>query len=279
MRISGSVGRWELNAINAMEDVIAVQEALSIAARMLGRKDYDPGKRDGHIARPPKLSRTVDAILAFQSSFMPQPDGVISPSGQTLSRLRRYTVLPTSSPVAKKPATQVDAAPATAPGPSLVGISFPLEEVPKLDYHPSKSHKRWFGAGRDGRLHAACDLVAPKGTRIHAIADGVVTRGKSDFYHGTSAIEVTHERGLVARYCEIDDVAPGIVKGAQIKQGQVIAYVGKMHVDSMLHLELYAGAAIGRLSRPNSPPFNRRSDLIDPTPYLDQAIRKLPSRE
>lgn len=279
MRISGSVGRWELNASNAMEDVIAVQEALTIAARMLGRQDYDPGKRDGHIARPPKLSRTVDAIVAFQSSFMPQPDGIISPSGQTLSRLRRYTVLPTSSPVAKKSASSADAAPATAPGPSLVGISFPFEEVPKLDYHPSKSHKRWFGAGRSGRLHAACDLIAPQGTRIHAVGDGVVSRGMYYFYHGTFAIEVTHERGLVARYCEIERVAAGIVKGAQVKQGQVIAYVGKMQVDSMLHLELYAGTATGNLSRPNSPPFNRRSDLIDPTPYLDQAVRKLPSRE
>lgn len=276
MRISGSVGRWDLNATNASEDVIAVQEALSIAARMLGRKEYDPGRPDGHIARPPKLSRTVDAILAFQRSFMAQPDGVVSPNGQTLSRLRRYTVIPTSLPVAKKPTTSIEAAPTTVSGPSLPGMSFPLAQVPKLDYHPSKQHRRWFGAGRDGRLHAACDLIAPQGTPIYAIADGVVTRGKKDFFHGTYSIEVTHERGLIARYCEIADVAAGIVKGSQVKQGQAIAYVGKMHVDSMLHFELYAGTAAGNLSRGNSPPYNRRSDLIDPTPYLDQAIKKLP---
>jgi murein DD-endopeptidase MepM/ murein hydrolase activator NlpD len=248
---------------------------------MLGRQDYHPGKPDGHIAKPPRLSRTVDAILAFQRGFMSEPDGLISPSGQTLSRLRRYTVIPAPPPFAKKPATLSEPVPVGVPGPSLSDISFPLAVVPKLDYHPGKNHKRWFGAGRAGRLHAACDLIAAEGTPIYAIADGFVSRGISDFYHGTCAIEVTHERGVVARYCEIAKNKPvaGVVMGARIKQGQLIAYVGKMHVDSMLHLELYAGTATGRLSRPNSPPFNRREDLIDPTTYLDQAIRKLPTGE
>jgi hypothetical protein len=122
-----------------MADVSAVQEALSIAARMLGRKDYDPGKADGQIAKPPRLSRTVDAILAFQRSFMAQPDGIISPTGQTLSRLRRYTVVPTPPPVAKKLVTPSESAPVGVSGPSLSGISFPLAEVPKLDYHSGKN--------------------------------------------------------------------------------------------------------------------------------------------
>lgn len=279
MRITESVGSWERNAVNAMADVIAVQEALSVAARILGRKEYDPGKADGQIAKPPRLSRTVDAILAFQRSFMAQPDGVISPTGQTLSRLRRYTVVPAPPPVAKKPVALSEPVPTGVSGPSLPSISFPLAEVPKLDYHQGKNHKRWFGAGRDGRLHAACDLIVPEGTPIYAIADGFVSRPKYPFFRGTFAIEITHDRGLVARYCEIRDVAAGVVKGARIKQGQVVAYVGKMHVDSMLHLELYAGTATGALSRGNTPPYNRRPDLIDPTPYLDRAVKNLPGTE
>jgi murein DD-endopeptidase MepM/ murein hydrolase activator NlpD len=279
MRISESVGRWELNASNAMADVIVVQEALSIAARMLGRKDYDPGKVDGQIAKPPRLSRTVDAITAFQRAFMAQPDGVISPSGQTLSRLRRYTVIPAPPPVFKKRAAQTEPAPVSVQGPSIPDLIFPLAAVPKLDYHAGKNHKRWFGAGRPGRLHAACDLVVPKGTPIYAMADGFVSRSMNKFFNGTFAIEITHTHGLVARYGEIQGVAAGVVKGARVKQGQVIAYVGKMLVDSMLHLELYAGTASGMLSRENSPPYNRRADLLDPTPYLDQAAKRLPKHE
>lgn len=279
MRISASVGRWEGNADNLVGDVLVVQEALSVAARMLGRKDYDPGRADGRIAKPPRSSRTVDAIIAFQRGFMASPDGVVSPHGQTLSRLRRYRG--TTSPLirTKPPAAAglEEPAPLGVTGPRLPGISFPLATAPELDYHASKHHRRWFGAGRSGRLHAACDLIAPKGTPIYAIADGVVTRGEKEFYHGTFSIEITHERGIVARYCEISRAAPDIKVGARVKKGQVVAYVGKMHVDSMLHLELYAGTASGNLSVRNRPPFNRREDLLDPTPYLDEALKNLPT--
>lgn len=279
MRITGSVGRWEANAVNAVADVRVVQEALSVAARMLGRKDYDPGKADGQIAKPPRSSRTIDAIVAFQRAFIATPDGVISPHGQTLNRLRKYRGTDAALIRTKPPAPVGETAPApvSATGPSLPGMCFPLAAPPKLDYHQSKHHKRWFGAGRSGRLHAACDLIAPEGTPVYAIADGVVTRGKTDFYHKTFAVEITHERGFVARYCEIAGVAPGTSLGARVKRGQVIAYVGKMHVDSMLHFELYAGTASGRLTIPNRAPFNRRQDLLDPTSYLDQARNNLPT--
>jgi len=40
---------------------------------------------------------------------------------------------------------------------------------------------------------------------------------------------------------------------------------------SMLHLELYKGTAFGRLTNRKNRPYQRRSDLINPTPYLDKA--------
>jgi murein DD-endopeptidase MepM/ murein hydrolase activator NlpD len=54
--------------------------------------------------------------------------------------------------------------------------TFPLPFKPKLDY---KTAGRKFGArhGSSGRKHAACDLVAKKGTEIYAVEDGEVVRG------------------------------------------------------------------------------------------------------
>ena len=49
----------------------------------------------------------------------------------------------------------------------------------------------------------------------------------------------------------------------------LIAYVGKMYVDSMLHFELYEGTGSGPLTVRSNPPYQRRSDLVDPTSYLD----------
>ena len=49
---------------------------------------------------------------------------------------------------------------------------FPLKQRPALSYH---SGVRTFGAPRgNGRLHAACDLIAPVGTPIFAVAKGVI---------------------------------------------------------------------------------------------------------
>lgn len=148
---------------------------------------------------------------------------------------------------------------------------FPLRKRPEHDY---RTGGRRFGASRSSgsRLHAGCDLIAPQGTEILAMADGVVVRGPYDFYGGTSALEVRHGDGKIARYGEISKIVPaGIGPAAAVTQGQVLAKVGLLDSgSSMLHLELYGGTATGRLTQPGTR-YMRRSDLIDPTPYLDAA--------
>ena len=116
--------------------------------------------------------------------------------------------------------------------------TFPLPFKPKLSYHEGG---RRFGANRDGskRKHAACDLIAAKGTEIYAVENGQVAYGPYLFYRGTYAIEFRLDSGKVVRYCEIEKVATGVAVGSKLTEGTLIAYVGKMYVDSMLHFELY----------------------------------------
>ena len=71
------------------------------------------------------------------------------------------------------------------------------------------------------------------------------------------------------RYCEIEKVATGVTVGTILSEGSLVAYVGKMYKDSMLHFELYEGTGSGPLTVRSNPPYQRRSDLIDPTDYLD----------
>jgi murein DD-endopeptidase MepM/ murein hydrolase activator NlpD len=151
--------------------------------------------------------------------------------------------------------------------------TFPLPFRPELSY---KTGGRKFGAGREGggRKHAACDLVVPKGTEIYAVEDGEVIRGPKHFYHGTDAIEFKLTDGRIVRYCEIKGVPQGVQVGTKLKEGDVIAYVGKMYKDSMLHFELYDGTATGKLTNRSNKPYERRKDLIDPTDYLDSCTLK-----
>jgi hypothetical protein len=95
------------------------------------------------------------------------------------------------------------------------------------------------------------------------------------FFHGAAAIEIQHKQNLV-RYCEIKvDQLPGLTRGAAVKAGQVIGHVGKMFREAMLRFEVYSGKAIGPLTNRNNKGYERRSDLIDPTPLLDHLSKDL----
>ena len=148
---------------------------------------------------------------------------------------------------------------------------FPLRARPTLSY---KSGGREFRANRSGgtRKHAACDLIAPKGTEILAMEDGQVIQSPYFFYEGTYALEIKHVSGMVVRYGEISQTVPaGITAGAKVSQGQVIARVGQLTSgNSMLHLEIYQGTKTGPLTQSGNE-FKRRSDLVDPTLLLDNA--------
>jgi len=161
---------------------------------------------------------------------------------------------------------------------------FPFSKLPTADWTHSP---RSFGSNRSGgsRAHAGCDLYASLGTWIHAIADGEVIQGPYPFYCETYALEV-HHGSFVIRYGEIQKFTT-VKAGEKVKAGQRIAKVGHLvgiKVPSdMLHLEMYKGNVAGPLTqrsggakRADGAAFQRRSDLLDPTPFLSRWAQNLP---
>jgi hypothetical protein len=152
----------------------------------------------------------------------------------------------------------------------MTSLLFPLRKRPAYSY---KEGGREFGAYRsESRLHAGCDLLAPEGTEVLAIDNGTVIQGPYEFYDVVYALEVKHDSGIVVRYGEILQSVPrGISAGARVSRGQVIGYVGLMTSgSSMVHFEMYKGTVNGALTT-GSGPYRRRSDLMDPTAFLDSA--------
>lgn len=139
--------------------------------------------------------------------------------------------------------------------------------------HAYTSGMRMFGARRGGgkRSHAAADLYRFKDEPILAVAPGTVVRDLYFFYQGTYALEVVHSGGFLVRYGEITNKSPqGVRRGATVKMGQNVGYMGVVNSGCcrpMLHFELFKGNKTGSLSQSNRP-YNRRSDLMNPTPYL-----------
>lgn len=136
---------------------------------------------------------------------------------------------------------------------------------------------RRFASGRSNgtRAHAGVDFVAPHGTSVYAMTDGVVQR-IALFYQNTYAIEVLNDDGSVLRYCEVD---PKVKEGESVSQGQKIGTILRANSGTeMLHLEVYTGEATGKLTQADnrtysyvdsSKVFQRRWDLMDPT-FLTQ---------
>lgn len=257
--ISASVG---LNGTNRHDDVQLVQKLLNQnRQRIVGAREI---LEDG-ICGP----KTIDAIKLFQKEIagLQNPDGRVDPGGKTWQALSGETAPPGSSSNASNTSS-------SPPGNAIALarlLLFPFNKRPAASY---KDGGRRFGALRDNgaRLHAGCDLLAPKLTEIHALEDGKV-KSFGPFYQGTNALVVEHTGGFLVRYGEVDpNLPPSIKVGANVKRGQHIAWVGQLTSGaSMLHLEMYAGTAQGALTQGNSG-YRRRGDLVDPTSYLDNAV-------
>ncbi len=86
---------------------------------------------------------------------------------------------------------------------------FPFNVPAKEPYAGPGGGIRVFGYSRDhgARLHAGCDLYAPVGTPIFAIAAGEIILAPYPFYLGTHALEVFHPGIGVVRYGEV--LSPG----------------------------------------------------------------------
>lgn len=75
------------------------------------------------------------------------------------------------------------------------------------------------------RGHKGVDYAAPKGTPIHATADGVVDfKGVQNGYGNT--IILKHHNGYSTLYAHQSAFAKGLKKGDTVRQGDLIGYVG-----------------------------------------------------
>lgn len=145
------------------------------------------------------------------------------------------------------------------------------------------------GAPRHYRLgvHEGIDYYWRPGTAVRAIADGIVIRASHDYLPPTEAqyahyraqvqqlgftpselldiyrgrqVWIQHANGLVSRYAHLSEIAPDIVHGASVSQGQLLGKVGNSGspaslegetADAHLHFELWLEAHyLGQFLRP-----------------------------
>ena len=85
------------------------------------------------------------------------------------------------------------------------------------------------------KMHTGTDFAAPTGTPILASGDGIVTRAKW-CGGGGNCVKIKHNRVYQTVYAHMSKFGRGIKKGARVKQGQIIGYVGSTGLSTGPHL-------------------------------------------
>jgi peptidoglycan LD-endopeptidase LytH len=84
-----------------------------------------------------------------------------------------------------------------------------------------------FAQGRPGgKLHEATDILAPRGTPVVAVEDGVIQKLFLSKPGGITIYEFDHAGVFCYYYAHLDHYAAGLTEGMTVKRGDIIGYVG-----------------------------------------------------
>lgn len=109
----------------------------------------------------------------------------------------------------------------------------PFEYNPRIS--SSFSRNRLHPILNQRRPHYGTDYAAPTGTPILAAGDGVITEAQRRGGNG-NIVQVRHNSVYRTAYLHLSRFASGIRAGVEVKQGQVIGYVGQTGLATGPHL-------------------------------------------
>ena len=126
--------------------------------------------------------------------------------------------------------------------------------------------------------HLGTDYAAPYGTPIYAVGNGVVT--KASYTKGNGRfVKIKHDDTYQTQYLHMQGFAKGIHPGVQVKQGQVIGYVGSTGLATGPHVCFRFwknGRQINHLNLNFPPPEPLPAEIMASfEPYRDSLLSKL----
>ena len=129
-------------------------------------------------------------------------------------------------PVSAQPAPSVEPAPLVVqPETQITRIEKPLI-IPVAGVRPDQLLDTFSQTRSEGRTHDAIDIMAPAETPVLAAADGRIQKLFQSERGGTTIYQLSADQKLIFYYAHLARYADGLTEGKQVRQGEVIAYVG-----------------------------------------------------
>jgi murein DD-endopeptidase MepM/ murein hydrolase activator NlpD len=129
----------------------------------------------------------------------------------------REVPLPGGAPVDLPPGPMPD----LPAGTGALGLLIPVQGVKAASLVDTYQQARG-----QGRRHDAIDIMAPRGTPVLAVADGVVMKLFQSARGGITLYELAPDRRTIYYYAHLDRYAPGMAEGRPLRRGQLLGYVG-----------------------------------------------------
>jgi peptidoglycan LD-endopeptidase LytH len=98
--------------------------------------------------------------------------------------------------------------------------------IPVAGVRPDQLIDTYTSSRSEGRTHDAIDIIAPAETPVLAAADGQIQKLWQSERGGITIYQLSADRKLIFYYAHLARYADGLTEGKQVRQGEVIAYVG-----------------------------------------------------
>jgi len=108
--------------------------------------------------------------------------------------------------------------------------------VPVEGVQTSQLVDTWGAARSEGRKHEGIDIMARMGTPVRAAAAGTIAKFFTSKRGGTTIYEFDQTGRVIYYYAHLSAYAAGLKEGDQVRQGQLIAFVGQTGNATTPHL-------------------------------------------
>lgn len=98
--------------------------------------------------------------------------------------------------------------------------------IPVAGVRPDQLLDTYSDSRSEGRTHDAIDITAPAETPVLAATDGAIQKLWQSERGGTTIYQASADQKMIFYYAHLSRYADGLTEGKQVRQGEVIAYVG-----------------------------------------------------